>query len=252
MKRLNGKVALITGGGRNLGRELALALAKEGADIIINYFSSENDALQTQTETEKLGVKAMLVKTDISRISEIQNMANTAIHAFGKIDILINNAGIFMRTPLNELTEKKWDEVLDTNLKSVLFTAKAFFSPSSPVGAGFQPARKGMILNIADVGGFRPWPGYLAYCISKAGVIMATKCLASALAPDVQVNCIAPGMISFPEEFDNHKKDKILDRIPMKRLGSYQDIVNAALFLLCDASFVTGQAIIVDGGRVLN
>jgi NAD(P)-dependent dehydrogenase (short-subunit alcohol dehydrogenase family) len=245
MKRLNGKVALITGGSRNLGRELALALAKEGADIIINYFSSENKALQTQTEIEKLGVKAILVKTDISRVSEIQNMADTAIHAFGKIDILINNAGIFMRTPLNELTEKIWDEVLDTNLKSVLFTAKAF-------SEGMISQKSGMILNIADVGGFHPWPGYLAYCISKAGVIMATKCLASALAPDVQVNCIAPGMITFPDEFDNHKKDKMLDRIPMKRLGSYQDIANAAMFLLCDASFVTGQSIIVDGGRVLN
>jgi len=245
MKRLKGQVALITGSGRNMGREIACALAREGADLVVNYRFSEEEAKKTVEETENFGVKAILYKADVSKVTEIEGMVQKTMETFGKIDILINNAGIFMRTPLKDLTEEKWGEVLDTNLKSVLFTTKA-------VSEGMLQKKRGKILNIAGVGGLRPWPGYLAYCISKAGVIMATKGLAKTLAPDIQVNCIAPGTITVPEELSEERKEKLKDQIPLKRFGSYQDVVNAVLFLLCDTSYVTGQTLVLDGGGVLN
>jgi len=241
MNRLKDQVALITGGGSGLGHELSLALAREGVHIIVNYHTSEEKARETVKEIEGMGGKALTYEADISKTHEIFGMVDKVLEIFGKIDILINNAGIFFRTPLEELTEEKWSQILDTNLKSVLFISQA-------VSRGMLREKGGRIINIADVGGIRPWPGYIAYSISKAGVIMATKCLARALAPEIVVNCIAPGLINVPPEWSEEKREEMRKRIPTKRFSSHQDVVNAVLFLLCDVSYVTGQILVLDGG----
>lgn len=241
---LKGKVALVTGGGRNMGRAIALGLAKEGVHLALNYFTSKKGAEETRAEAEKLGVKAVTIKADISKAGQVMKMAETAEKKFGGIDILINNSGVITRATLDELNEEIWDSILDVNLKGVFLCSKV-------VSERMKKRKNGKIINISSLGGIKAWPSYMAYCASKAGVIMLTKCLALSLAPYIQVNSIAPGTISFPDEVNEETKENFLKKIPLRRFGEYGDIVKTVVFLCRDSSYITGQTIVVDGGLML-
>ena len=241
---LKDKVALVTGSGRNMGKAIALGLAREGVNLVINYSSSKKGAEETKTEAEKFGVKAVAIKADISKAEQVRKMVERAEEEFGGIDILVNNSGVIKRATLDELDEETWDNIQDVNLKGVFLCCKI-------VSKGMKNRKNGKIINISSLGGIKAWPSYMAYCASKAGVIMLTKCLALSLAPYIQVNSIAPGTISFPDEVNEEAKENFLKKIPLKRFGDYEDIVKTVVFLCRDSSYITGQTIVVDGGLML-
>lgn len=240
--KLEGSAILITGSGRRIGREIALSLASRGAHVIIHYHKSGVQARQVAKEIEKKGGTVFLVSGDIARPRDCEKIVQKARDAYGCLDVLINNAAVFFKTPLFQVTEKAWDATLDTNLKGPFFLAQA----AAKVMDG------GKIINIADWSGIRPYINYLPYCISKAGVIALTKGLARSLAPKIEVNAIAPGPILLPENFDDGEREAIIRHTPLKRLGAPKDIVNATLFLIEGTDFMTGATIVIDGGRLIS
>ena len=238
---LAGKVALVTGSAKRLGRAVALRLAHEGADLVIHHRASPSEAQETVAEIEKLGRRAMAVSADLLRVNEIRGLLTETEKTFGRLDILVNSAANFIQTNFEETTELVWDASLDTNLKAAFFCAQA--------AAPMLKESRGVIVNFADIGGVRPWPGYLPHCISKAGVITMTQGLAKVLAPEVRVNAIAPGTITM--EGDSPELEaEFIRRAPLKRSGKPGDIEDAVLFLI-HAQFMTGQVLILDGGRTL-
>ena len=241
---LKNKIALVSGSGRNMGKAIALGLAREGVNLVINYSSSKEGAEETKAEAEKFGVKAVAIKADISKAEQVRKMVERAEEEFGGIDILVNNSGVIKRATLDELDEETWDSIHDVNLKGVFLCSKI-------VSKGMKNRKNGKIINISSLGGIKAWPSYMAYCASKAGVIMLTKCLALSLAPYIQVNSIAPGTISFPDEVNEEAKENFLKKIPLKRFGDYEDIVKTVVFLCRDSSYITGQTIVVDGVLML-
>ncbi len=241
---LRGKVALVTGGAIRVGKVIALTLAERGAHVAITYNRSAGEADKTAAEIRRKGVRAAAVQTDISRSADVERMVATLLSEFGQIDVLVNNAAVFFRTPFATLTEKDWDTTIDTNLKGTFLCARA-------VGAQMLTQGRGKIINTADWAGIRPYNDYLPYCVSKAGVIALTQALAKALAPDVQVNCVAPGPVLLPEDFSEEEREKVIRATPLKRIGSPQDIANTILFLVEGTDFVTGATYLVDGGRLI-
>ncbi len=235
------QVALITGSGRRLGRQIALALAENGYDIIINYYHSGTEARKTEREIKRTGRRCLLIKADITKRDQVLRMMKQTIKTFGKIDVLVNNAGIFVPpTGLTDLTEDVWDRVIDTNLKGTFLCAQA-------AGEHMLKRRSGKIINIASLGAFKAWANHIPYCVSKAGVVMLTQALAKALAPFVTVNAVAPGTIIIPRE----KEETILpdaEKIPLKKYGKPEDITDVVVFLANASDYMTGQVIRVDGG----
>lgn len=241
---LRGKTALVTGGALRVGRVIALALAERGANVAINYNRSSQAAAETVKEIERLGVRGFAVQCDISRVDQIEKMIQSVVTHFGALDVLVNNAAIYEKTPLEKVTEQDWDSHLDINLKGSFFCAKF---------AGEQMLKQGhgKIINFADWAGVRPYADYLPYCISKAGVIAMTRGLAKSLAPNIQVNCIAPGPILLPPDFSEEEKQKVIEATPLKRIGSPKDIAATVVFLVEGSDFITGTMINVDGGRLI-
>jgi pteridine reductase len=238
---LQGRVALVTGAGKRLGRAVALRLAEEGADVIVHYGSSQKDAGEAVAEIERLGRRSIALRADVRKVAEIRELFRQVSERFGRLDILVNNAANFLPGRVEDTTEQIWDDTLDTNLKAVFFCAQA--------AAPLLKASRGVIVNFADLGGILAWPGYISHCVSKAGVIMLTKCLAKALAPEVRVNAIAPGTITMPGDAPELEAEYIR-RAPLRRTGTPDDICEAVLFLV-RASFMTGQTLILDGGRTI-
>ncbi len=243
--QLQGKIALVTGGGRRLGRAIALALARQGANIVVNYFESQKGAEETAAEIERLGCRAIAVRADVSKPEQVAALAERTLEKFGRLDILVNNAGIFTRAPLSDMTEEAWDRTINVNLKGTFLCAQRF-------GQMMFEQKQGRIINISSVGGVQPWPSYMHYCASKAGVIMLTKCLALALAPFVQVNSVAPGAGIFPEDYNAQQRDRLLKKIPLRRLGAPQAVTDLVVYLAAQADFITGQLFVVDGGRTVS
>jgi NAD(P)-dependent dehydrogenase (short-subunit alcohol dehydrogenase family) len=239
---LEGKVALVTGAAKRIGRGVALRLASEGADVIVNYRSSKPEADEVVAQIASTGRRAVAIQADVAKRSDVAAMFATVEKEFGRLDILVNNAGMFFAAKFEELTEEQWDRILDTNLKSQFLCSQA-------AAAMLRRGGQGRIVNFASLGGLLAWPAYTHYCVSKAGVIMLTRCLARALAPEITVNAIAPGTISFPGDRPELSEDYI-QRAPLKRTGTAEDIEDAVLYLV-QSSFVTGQVIVVDGGRTL-
>jgi len=235
------QVALVTGSGKRLGREVALGLAERGADLVIHYRSSEEDARKVTGEIEKLGRRAITVSADLDQVSQIRSLFDKVGAAFGRLDILVNSAASFVQTEFAATTEKIWASSLDTNLKAPFFCSQA--------AAPLLKKTGGSIINFADVGGILGWSGYIPHSISKAGVIMLTRCLAKELAPEVRVNAIAPGTITLPDDAPELEAS-FIRQAPLKRSGRPVDIVGAVTYL-ATAKFVTGQTLVVDGGRVL-
>jgi NAD(P)-dependent dehydrogenase (short-subunit alcohol dehydrogenase family) len=239
-KLLEGQVALVTGAGKRIGRSIALRLAEEGASIAVNYRTSKSEAESVVHEIQALGAKAVAIQADVSRRAEVAKLFAAVEKEFGRLDILVNNAGVFFSAKFEDLTDEEWDGIMNANLKSQFLCAQA----AAPI---MKRQGRGRIINLASLGGLLAWPGYTHYCVSKAGSIMLTRCLARALAPEILVNAIAPGTIQFPGEPPD---EEYIRRVPLHRTGTGDDIASAAVYL-ATADFVTGQVIIVDGGRTL-
>ncbi len=235
------RVALVTGSGKRLGRAVAIGLAEQGADVVIHYRSSESEAREAVAEIEKLGRRSVALQADLAETSELPALFQKVQANFGRLDILVNSAANFLQTEFASTTEKVWDASLDTNLKAVFFCCQA--------AAPLLKKSKGAIINFADIGGILGWPGFIPHSISKAGIIMLTRCLAKELAPEVRVNAIAPGTITMPGDLPALEAD-FVKLAPLHRSGRPNDIV-AAVSYLASAGFVTGQVLVVDGGRTL-
>lgn len=242
---LKGKVALVTGAGRGIGKAIALKLAKCGADVVVNYNGSADKAAQVVEEIKELGVKAIAYKANIADFEETQTMMKDIVAQFGRIDILINNAGITKDNLILRMKESEFDDVININLKGT-------FNCLKHASKIMLKQKYGRIVNISSISGVNGTVGQVNYSASKAGVVGMTKTLAKELgSKGITVNAIAPGFIctEMTEVLKDDYKEKILEGIPVKRLGQTEDIANAVAFLVSDeASYITGQTIMVDGG----
>jgi len=238
---LRGRVALVTGAAKRLGRAVALRLAREGADVVVHYRSSAADARTAVAEIEKFGRRGQAIAADLTSVDEIKRLFDEAAKQFGRMDILVNCAANFLSSTIISTTEEVWDASLASNLKAPFFCAQA--------AAPLLRRTRGTIINLADTGGLLGWPGYIAHSVSKAGVVMLTKSLAKALAPEVRVNAIAPGTITMPGDPPEWEAD-FIKLAPLRRTGAPSDIADAVLFL-AQSNFITGQVLVVDGGRTL-
>jgi 3-oxoacyl-[acyl-carrier protein] reductase len=235
------KSAFVTGGAKRLGKEICIGLAKQGYNIAFTYLNSIDDSKQTEIELNDIGVKVARIKTDLTKSKEIKNFFNVGIQKIGTPDILINNASVFKRVKFSELNEKFFDEAISTNLK-------AYYLCSLEVAKYMK--RGGRIINISSLGGIKPYKNYLPYSVSKAGVIMLTKCLALELAPKIFVNSIAPGILNLP----NEKQVKYLpkeNKIPLRKYGMLNEITNSILYLI-NSEYITGEVVLIDGGKCLS
>jgi pteridine reductase len=240
---LNGKVAIVTGGARRLGKALALSLAEKGARLVIHYGSSAGPADETVAEIRAMGSDAVAVQADLRQPGQAPAMIARAADHFDRLDILVNSAAVFERGDVFNTTEESWDRHFAINLRSPFFLSQAF---AAHVGR----ERPGAIVNIADWRATRPGTDYVAYTLTKAGMVTMTQSLALGLAPNIRVNAIAPGAILPPPGRDQAYLEKLAQSIPARRVGSPAEIGKALLFLL-ESDFVTGELIFVTGGEHL-
>lgn len=236
----------MTGAAQRIGREIALALAKRGARLCLHYNTSKQKAETLQKEIQALGEEAVLVQADFSKASSAAAVASEVLAKvqkdFGCLDVLINNASVFYPTPLHKISEDDWDQFMSVNLKMPFFLAKEF-------GAAMKASGQGKIINIIDAGILHPDPGFIPYIISKSGLHAATIALAKALAPEVEVNSIAPGPILPPDGAAEDHHDKVSSQTLLQKYGSPADIVAAVKFLIEGSDYLTGTFIPIDGGR---
>jgi NAD(P)-dependent dehydrogenase (short-subunit alcohol dehydrogenase family) len=249
MRRLAGKSALITGAGRGLGRAIALAFAAEGANVALSFATSADGAQSAAREAERLGVRALAVRADLADPAQISELAAAALEAFGRLDVLVNNAGLFSAKPFLETSDELWERLLTVNLSAPFRCARALVPAMLAAGGG-------VIINLASGGGQHPRPGYAtspAYAASKAGLIMLSKKLALELAPTIRVNCIAPGIVdSKLRPMSAAVRQKFAALTPLGRVGEPRNVADAAIFLASDESeFITGQVLNVDGGILM-
>jgi pteridine reductase len=238
-KKMAGKVALVTGAGKRLGRAIALRLAEEGADVVVHYGSSAKEAAEVVGKIEEMGQRAVAIQADLRSVEGIRKLFLDAGNELGRLDLLVNSAANFLPGSVISTTEEIWDASLDTNVKSPFFCSQA---------AGPMLRRsKGSIVNFADTGGLLGWPGFIPHSVAKAGVINLTKSLAKALAPEVRVNAIAPGTISMPGDPPEWEQE-FVKLAPLRKTGKPSDIADAVVYL-ATAEFVTGHVLVVDAGR---
>lgn len=246
--KLVGKSALVTGASRGIGREIALELAHQGADVVVNYSGSEAKANEVVEEIKALGRQAVAVQCNVSNAESVQEMVNETLETFGKIDILINNAGITRDNLLMRMKEQEWDDVIDINLKGVFLCTKAVTRP-------MMKQRSGRIVNIASIVGVSGNAGQANYVAAKAGVIGLTKTTAKELASrGITVNAIAPGFITtdMTDALPEEAKQAMLNQIPLARFGEPADIAKTVVFLASeDSKYMTGQTLQIDGGMVM-
>ena len=241
---LKGKAVLITGGAKRIGRELALAFAGAGADVAITFLSSGSESRQTLADVAGLGVRAVAVRCDVADERNVKEMVKEVVRELGGIDVLVNNAGMYETAAFEKLTVAQWDRMFATNTRGPFLVTQA--------AAKALRQRKGRIVNIGSLGGLEPWATHAHYCASKAALIMLSQVMAKALAPEIAVNCVAPGMISMGEDRETAFVKKISAKTPMKRAGAASDVVAAVLFFAQAPHFITGQTLVVDGGLGLN
>jgi 3-oxoacyl-[acyl-carrier protein] reductase/pteridine reductase len=238
MRLLEGKTALVTGAAKRIGRSLALALAEQGADVAITYRSSEADALATVDAIRRHRVRAAAVYCDLGDAACVRGSVEATIRELGRIDVLVNNAGLFQTLPLESITLEQWDAMLNTNTRGPFLMAQAAHAELKQ--------RQGRIVNIGSLGGLHPWATHGHYCVSKAAVHMLTKTMAKAWAPEITVNCVAPGMIVNGEVDPGY--EHFVEKTPMRRNGTPEDVAAAVLFFATGPWFITGQVLSVDGG----
>lgn len=240
---LAGRVALVTGGARRMGRAFVEALAGRGMRVAVHYGASADDANAVVATLRDAGHDAATFGADLRDATQAIGLPARIVAHFGRLDVLVNSAAVMERVPVAETTVQQWDDILHLNLRAPFFLAQQ--------AAPHLAAVHGKIVNIADLGGLEPWRNYPAHSVSKAGVVMLTKVLAVALAPDITVNAIAPGTVLVPEDYDDAKRTFLSETTPLLRLGTPNDAVEALLYLLEHGDFVTGETLVVDGGRLL-
>jgi pteridine reductase len=238
---LEGRVALVTGAGRRLGRALAAALADRGLALALHHHASAEGAESLRDQIRAGGGRADCFAADLSDAGAARELPERVARAFGRLDVLVNSAAVMHRLRLEETTPDQWNQILDLNLRAVFFCTQG--------AAPALRARRGKVVNLADVSGLEPWPGYAAHSISKAGVVMLTKVLALSLAPEVTVNAVAPGAVLVPDDYDEAARSYLARTTPLRRLGAPADAVGAVLYLLEQGDYVTGTTLVVDGGR---
>jgi 3-oxoacyl-[acyl-carrier protein] reductase/pteridine reductase len=242
---LKGKSALVTGGARRIGREIALELARAGSDVAITYLSSQKQAQQTLVDLASFGVRALALRCDVREAKSAKAAVKEVVREFGGLDILVNNAAIYETVAWEKMTAEQWDSMFATNTRGPFLVTQA--------AATALKRRRGRVINLGSLGGMRPWPSHAHYCASKAALGMLTQVMARALAPRVAVNCVAPGMI---ETGDSKRQGaehrafmrKIAKKTPMLRAGTPAEVAAAVLFFATAPGFITGQTLVVDGG----
>lgn len=239
------KIALVTGGAVRIGRSLCEMLAREDVEVFCHYNRSDNEARQLREVLTAKGFRLHLYQADLTDINSVETMVREIIKKKGRLDILINNAAIFKKTPLGKVSENDWDNLFTLNLKAAFFCAQA-------AGIHMYGNGNGKIINIGDAVGDNPWPSYIPYGVTKSGIIALTKGLAKALAPCVQVNCINPGPVLLPSSYSEDDKIKAIERTLLKREGSVKDITATVRFILKDSDYITGAIFNIDGGRSIN
>jgi pteridine reductase len=235
---LSGRIVVVTGGARGLGRALVEAFAVQGADVAFSYHHGTVEAGQAERSLRARGVRAFACPADARVPGAVAGFVERAARELGGLDVLVNNAGVFRRTPLAEVDDEALDEAFAVNVKAAVLATRA--------AAPHLRARRGAVVNVASLGGLRAWPEHVAYCASKAALVMATRSLALALAPEVRVNAVAPGVLDPPGAAES-----VRARVPLGRFGSYDETVAAVMFLAGAAGYTTGEVLSVDGGRSL-
>lgn len=238
MKPLEGKAALVTGGAKRIGRVLARTLAEAGADVAITWRESEAQARETVSEIEAFGVRSLGLKLDVRNSAQVHDAVEAVAAHFGRLDVLVNNAGRYETAALEKITVEQWDAMFQTNTRGPFLTAQAAYP--------HLKAARGRIINIGSLGGMHPWPTHAHYSTSKAALHMLTRTMSRAFAPEISVNCVAPGMIVNGEVGSEY--ESFARRTPMKRNGTAQDVAAAVLFFATGPHFITGQILSVDGG----
>ncbi|MDX1675766.1 MAG: SDR family oxidoreductase [Longimicrobiales bacterium] len=239
---IEGRVGLVTGGAHRVGRALALALARAGADVAIHYHSSESDAAETAAEVRALGRRAETFQADLADPAAVASLASAVGDAMGRLDVLVNSASLFESARFEDVTVDAWDRVMAVNLRAPFLLLQAT--------APLLKASNGVAVNIADLAGVQVWPAFPHHGVSKAGLIHLTRVAARALAPDVRVSCIVPGTVLPPEDYTREQIETSVSRTVLERIGSPDDVVEALLFLV-RSDFATGSIVTVDGGRTL-
>jgi NAD(P)-dependent dehydrogenase (short-subunit alcohol dehydrogenase family) len=239
--RISNSIALVTGSARRIGRAIALELGRRGAQVAIHYRSSQHEAAETLRMVRESGGQAEVFQADLVDDEERAALVESVRSRFGTLQILVNNASEFAPGNLQGTTPKDWDEQMDANARAPFFLAR-------DCGLMMREGGRGKIVNIADPAGEKIWPGYLPYSVSKAALLGVTQGLAKALAPDIQVNAVAPGPVLFAEYYTEKQKQSAIERTLLKREGSPDDVVRAVVFLI-ENDYITGEVLHVDGGR---
>ena len=234
---LEGKSALVTGGARRIGREIALALARAGADVAITYRKSGAGAEETAGAIRALGRRSLAVECDVRSEEQVREAVGAVVAGFGGLDLLVNNAAVFERAPFEEISVEAWDAVFETNARGPFLMAREALP--------HLRAARGRIVNIGSLGGMHAWAGHAHYCSSKAALHMLTQAMAKGFAPEVSVNCVAPGFIELES---GASEARFAEKTPMRRNGSAGDVAGAVVFFAAGPAFITGQILAVDGG----
>jgi NAD(P)-dependent dehydrogenase (short-subunit alcohol dehydrogenase family) len=238
MRPLQGKAAFVTGGAKKIGRALALGLAEAGANVAITFRESESEARQTLSDLEAQGIQTLALRTDVRVPIQIRTAVDAAAARFGRLDILVNSAGRFETAALEAITVEQWDAMFETNTRGPFLAAQAAYP--------HLKTARGRIINIGSLGGMHPWPTHAHYCTSKAALHMLTQTMSRAFAPEVSVNCVAPGMITNGQASAEY--EHFARRTPMGTNGTAEDVAAAVLFFATGPHFITGQILAVDGG----
>ncbi len=240
MHALEGKTALITGAAKRIGRELALSLAGSGAQIAITYRNSKSEAERTLTQIATLGGRGYAIHCDLEDEGSVRAAAQEAARKLGRLDILVNNAGAYETRRFEEITAADFDSIFNTNVRGPFLMSQACLPELRK--------QKGRVINIGSLGGIKPWATHAHYCASKAALHMLTRAMAKALAPEINVNCVAPGMIVAAGNEENEEALHFAEKTPMRKNGTAADIAAAVLFFATCPDFITGQILVVDGG----
>jgi len=239
------RVALVTGGARRVGRVIALELARAGCDVAVHFFRSSEQAHEVVTEIETLGRRATAVEGDLARAENAERVVAATIDRLGGLNVLVNNAAVFHADGSDTLSP------FDTELWRRTFEVNVF-APAALCQAAHPHLRvdgRGCVVNLCDISAEHPWPDHLAYCASKAALVNLTRSLARAMAPEVRVNAVAPGIAVFPEAFPPELRDRLVQKVPLRREGTPREVARLVRFLVEDADYITGQIISIDGGR---
>jgi pteridine reductase len=240
MATLAGRVALVTGAGRRVGRAIAIALGAQRMRVVVHYRDSEDGAHETAQLIEEAGGVASLAHADLADVAACEQLIDAVVQEHGEMHTLVNSAAVMLRTPVGEVTQEDWDAMFAINTRAPFFLTQRA-APALRLASG-------CVVNIADLAAFETWTGYIPHGMTKAAVVQMTRAFAHALAPEVRVNAIAPGVVLLPEDFDDTQAEHLRRSTPLQRFGTPQDVAQAVLYLV-QAEYVTGEVIRVDGGR---